>query len=153
MRMLEKAKNIAVIILIAFLVIPCVYTVKDSINTHNDYKNSVLVEAEVIEVLGYEKDEVVIKYGYQVKGKTYEATAMRDNKSIKPGDKETIRVSKKDSKKEKKDKSKEAENCIYSGWTPAERNLFYRKISARFFQKKSKTDIWYCWCTYAYPRI
>lgn len=98
-RMLEKAKNIAVIILIAFLVIPCVYTVKDSINTHNDYKNSVLVEAEVIEVLGYEKDEVVIKYGYQVKGKTYEATAMRDNKSIKPGDKETIRVSKKDSKK------------------------------------------------------
>ena len=56
-------------------------------------------------------------------------------------------------KKEKKDKSKEAENCIYSGWTPAERNLFYRKISARFFQKKSKTDIWYCWCTYAYPRI
>lgn len=96
-RMLEKAKNIAVIILIAFLVIPCVYTVKDSINTHNDYKNSVLVEAEVIEVLGYEKDEVVIKYGYQVKGKTYEATAMRDNKSIKPGDKETIRVSKKDS--------------------------------------------------------
>lgn len=97
--MLEKAKNIAVIILIAFLVIPCVYTVKDSINTHNDYKNSVLVEAEVIEVLGYEKDEVVIKYGYQVKGKTYEATAMRDNKSIKPGDKETIRVSKKDSKK------------------------------------------------------
>ena len=79
-RMLEKAKNIAVIILIAFLVIPCVYTVKDSINTHNDYKNSVLVEAEVIEVLGYEKDEVVIKYGYQVKGKTYEATAMRDNK-------------------------------------------------------------------------
>lgn len=61
--------------------------------------------------------------------------------------------SKKDSKKEKKDKSKEAENCIYSGWTPAERNLFYRKISARFFQKKSKTDIWYCWCTYAYPRI
>ena len=57
------------------------------------------------------------------------------------------------SKKEKKDKSKEAENCIYSGWTPAERNLFYRKISARFFQKKSKTDIWYCWCTYAYPRI
>ena len=59
----------------------------------------------------------------------------------------------KDSKKEKKDKSKEAENCIYSGWTPAERNLFYRKISARFFQKKSKTDIWYCWCTYAYPRI
>ena len=98
-RMLEKAENIAVIILIAFLVIPCVYTVKDSINTHNGYKNSVLVEAEVIEVLGYEKDEVVIKYGYQVKGKTYEATAMRDNKSIKPGDKETIRVSKKDSKK------------------------------------------------------
>ena len=98
-RMLEKAENIAVIILIAFLVIPCVYTVKDSINTHNDYKNSVLVEAEVIEVLGYEKDEVVIKYGYQVKGITYEATAMRDNKSIKPGDKETIRVSKKDSKK------------------------------------------------------
>ena len=62
-------------------------------------------------------------------------------------------AAKKDSKKEKKDKSKEAENCIYSGWTPAERNLFYRKISARFFQKKSKTDIWYCWCTYAYPRI
>lgn len=67
--------------------------------------------------------------------------------------KATTKTAKKDSKKEKKDKSKEAENCIYSGWTPAERNLFYRKISARFFQKKSKTDIWYCWCTYAYPRI
>ena len=55
--MLEKAENIAVVILIAFLVMQCVYTVKDGINTHNDYKNSVLVEAEVLEVFGYEKDE------------------------------------------------------------------------------------------------
>ena len=67
--------------------------------------------------------------------------------------KATTKTAKKTAKKKKKDKSKEAENCIYSGWTPAERNLFYRKISARFFQKKSKTDIWYCWCTYAYPGI
>ena len=66
---------------------------------------------------------------------------------------ETIEQDEKQDKKEKKDKSKEAENCIYSGWTPAERNLFYRKISAMFFQKKSKTNIWYCWCTYAYPGI
>lgn len=101
-RMLEKAKNIAVIILIAFLVIPCVYTVKDSINTHNDYKNSVLVEAEVIEVLGYEKDEVVIKYGYQVKGKTYEATAIC----------ETIRVSSLETKKQSESAKKTAKKSL-----------------------------------------
>lgn len=98
-RMLEKAEDIVVVVFIVFLIMQCVYTVKDGINTHNDYKNSVLVEAEVIEVFGYENDEVVVKYGYKVDGKTYEATAMRDNKSIKSGDKETIRVSKKDSKK------------------------------------------------------
>lgn len=98
-RMLEKAESIAVVVLIAFLVMQCVYTVKDGINIHRDYKNSVLVEAEVIEVFGYEKDEVIVKYKYKVEGKTYEATAIRGNKSIKPGDKETIRVGKKDSKK------------------------------------------------------
>lgn len=92
--MLEKAENIAVVILIAFLVMQCVYTVKDGINTHNDYKNSVLVEAEVLEVFGYEKDEVVVKYRYDVDGKAYEAAAIRGNKSIKPGNKETIRVGK-----------------------------------------------------------
>lgn len=98
-RMLENAENIAVVVFIAFLVMQCVYTVKDGINTHNDYKNSVLVEAEVLEVFGYEKDEVIIKYGYEIDGKAYEAAAIRDNKSIKPGDKETIRVGKKNSKK------------------------------------------------------
>lgn len=93
-RMLEKAENIAVVVFIAFLVMQCVYTVKDGINTHNDYKNSVLVEAEVLEVFGYEKDEVVVKYRYAVDGKAYEAAAIRGNKSIKPGNKETIRVGK-----------------------------------------------------------
>ena len=98
-RMLEKAENIAVVVLIAFLVMQCVYTIKDCINTHRDYKNSVLVEAEVLEVFGYEKDEVVVKYGYEGDGKAYEAAAIRSNKSIKPGDKETIRIGKKDGKK------------------------------------------------------
>ena len=98
-RMLEKAESIAVVVFIAFLVMQCVYTVKDGINTHNDYKNSVLVEAEVLDVFGYKKDEVIIKYGYEIDGKAYEAAAIRGNKSIKPGDKETIRVGKKDSKK------------------------------------------------------
>lgn len=93
-RMLENAENIAVVVFIAFLVMQCVYTVKDGINTHNDYKNSVLVEAEVLEVFGYEKDEVVVKYRYDVDGKAYEAAAIRGNKSIKPGNKETIRVGK-----------------------------------------------------------
>lgn len=93
-RMLEKAENIAVVILIVLLVMQCVYTVKDGINTHNDYKNSVLVEAEVLEVFGYEKDEVVVKYRYDVDGKAYEAAAIRGNTSIKPGNKETIRVGK-----------------------------------------------------------
>ena len=86
-RMLENAENIAVVVFIAFLVMQCVYTVKDGINTHNDYKNSVLVEAEVLEVFGYEKDEVVVKYRYDVDGKAYEAAAIRGNKSIKPGNK------------------------------------------------------------------
>lgn len=98
-RMLEKAENIAVVVFIAFLVMQCLYTVKDGINTHNDYKNSVLVEAEVLDVFGYEKDEVIIKYRYEIDGKAYEAAAIRDNKSIKPGDKEIIRVGKKDGKK------------------------------------------------------
>lgn len=93
-RMLEKAENIAVVVFIAFLVMQCVYTVKDGINTHNDYKNSVLVEAEVLEAFWYEKNEVVVKYGYDVDGKAYEAAAIRGNKSIKPGNKETIRVGK-----------------------------------------------------------
>ena len=93
-RMLENTENIAVVVFIAFLVMQCVYTVKDGINTHNDYKNSVLVEAEVLEVFGYEKDEVVVKYRYDVDGKAYEAAAIRGNKSIKPGNKETIRVGK-----------------------------------------------------------
>ena len=65
-RMLEKAESIAVVVFIAFLVMQCVYTVKDGINTHNDYKNSVLVEAEVLDVFGYKKDEVIIKYGYEI---------------------------------------------------------------------------------------
>lgn len=97
-RMLEKAESIAVVVFIAFLVMQCVYTVKDGINTHRDYKNSVLVEAEVLEVFGYEKDEVIVKYRYEVEEEEYEAAAIRGNKSIKPGDKETIRVEK-DSKK------------------------------------------------------
>ncbi len=93
-RMLEKAEDIVAIVFIVFLVIQCVYTVKDSINTHNDYKSSALVEAEVLEVFGYEKDEVIVKYEYEVDGKTYEMAVIRSNKNIKPGDKETIRVGK-----------------------------------------------------------
>ena len=65
--------------------------------------------------------------------------------------KATTKTAKKTAKKKKKTKAKKQRTVFIAA--PAERNLFYRKISARFFQKKSKTDIWYCWCTYAYPRI
>ena len=66
--------------------------------------------------------------------------------------KATTKTAKKTAKKKKKTKAKK-QRTVFIAAGHQQRNLFYRKISARFFQKKSKTDIWYCWCTYAYPRI
>ena len=59
--------------------------------------------------------------------------------------KATTKIAKKTAKKKKKTKAKKQRTVFIAAG--------HRKISARFFQKKSKTDIWYCWCTYAYPGI
>lgn len=67
--------------------------------------------------------------------------------------KATTKTAKKTAKKKKKTKAKKQRTVFIAAGHQQRGISSTERISARFFQKKSKTDIWYCWCTYAYPRI
>lgn len=98
-RTINRTGKLLVMTAIIIILAQCVCTGNNIISLHNDYKNSKFVEAEAIEVFEYGDDKNIVIYRYKDNKNTYDAATVVQNNDIKSGDKNTIRVTKKDPQK------------------------------------------------------
>ena len=87
------------LILFVIVLIGSTAVLFDSLQTHQQYKNSRLVDAKVVDIAGRDNGIIKVTYKYKVGKKAYKSFKLQKPKEINIGDETEIRISESKPKK------------------------------------------------------
>lgn len=87
------------LILFVIVLIGSTAVLFDSLQTHQQYKDSRLVDAKVVDIAGRDNGIIKVTYKYKVGKKAYKSFKLQKTKEINIGDETEIRISESKPKK------------------------------------------------------